>query len=105
MALERVDEIKGLGVIMDGRMSFLPRIKAIISKLSRMLDFMKRISKEFRDSYTFKTLYTIARPNLEHATYVWSPHQLVHSERLERVQHNSLCGGSTTVESVAVAGL
>jgi hypothetical protein len=25
-ALERVDEIKNLGVIMDGRMSFLPQI-------------------------------------------------------------------------------
>jgi hypothetical protein len=43
-ALERVDEIKVLGVIMD----------------------------------TY----------IEHAACVWSPHQSVHSERLERVQHN-----------------
>jgi hypothetical protein len=36
-ALERVDEIKDLGVIMDGKMSFLPHIEASISKSSRML--------------------------------------------------------------------
>jgi hypothetical protein len=30
-ALKRIDEIKDLGVIMDGKMSFLPHIEAIIS--------------------------------------------------------------------------
>jgi hypothetical protein len=37
---------------MDGIMSFLPQIEAIISKSSRMLDFIKRISRYFRDPYT-----------------------------------------------------
>jgi hypothetical protein len=70
--LERVDEIKDLGVIMDGRMSFLPHIEAIISKSSRMLGFIKRISRDFRDPYTHKTLYTsFVRLNLEHAACVW----------------------------------
>jgi hypothetical protein len=88
-ALERVDEIKDLGVIMDGKIAFLPHIEAIISKSSRMLGFIERISRDFRDPYTHKTLYTsLVRPNLEHATCVWSPNQSVHSERLERVQHN-----------------
>jgi hypothetical protein len=87
-ALERVDEIKDLGVIMDGKMSFLSHF-AIISKSSRMLGFIKRFSRDFRDPYTHKTLNTsLVRPNLEHASCVWSPHQSVHSERLERVQHN-----------------
>jgi hypothetical protein len=57
-ALKRVDKIKDLGVIMDGKMSFLPHIQAISSKLSRMLDFFKRISRNFHDPYTHKTLYT-----------------------------------------------
>jgi hypothetical protein len=43
------------GVIMDGRMSFLPHIEAIISKSSRMLGFIKRLSKKFLDPYTHKT--------------------------------------------------
>jgi hypothetical protein len=44
-APERVDKIKELGVIMDGRMSFLPHIEAIISKSSKILGFIKRISR------------------------------------------------------------
>jgi hypothetical protein len=62
-------------MIFNERMSFLPHIEAIISG---MLGFIKRVSKVFHDPYTHKTLYTC----------VWSPHQSVHSERLERVQHN-----------------
>jgi hypothetical protein len=58
-AVERVDEIKDLGVIMDGKMSFLPHIEAIISKSSKMLGFIKRISRDFRDPYTHETLYTL----------------------------------------------
>jgi hypothetical protein len=41
-ALERVNEIKDLGVILDERMSFLLHIKAIISK---------RISRELHDPF------------------------------------------------------
>jgi hypothetical protein len=46
MALERVDEIKDLGVIIDGRMSF--HIEAIISKSSRMFKISKYQSKYFK---------------------------------------------------------
>jgi hypothetical protein len=65
---------------MNNSMTFLPHIKAIIFKLPRMLGFIKRISREFHDPYTHKTLYTSSeRPNLEYAACVWSPHQAVHS--------------------------
>jgi hypothetical protein len=87
-ALEKVDEIKDLGVIMDRKISFLPHIEAIISKSSRMLGFIKRILRDFRDPFTHKTLSTsLVRLNLEHAACVWLPHQLHHSARLERVQN------------------
>jgi hypothetical protein len=70
-ALERVDEIKDLGVIMDEKMSFLHHIEAIISKSSRMLGFIKRVARDFRDPYTHKTLYTpLVGPNLEQASCV-----------------------------------
>jgi hypothetical protein len=66
MALERVVEIKDLGVFTEGHMSFLPHVEAIISKSSRILGFIKRNSKKFHDPYTHKTLYTLLlRPNLE----------------------------------------
>jgi hypothetical protein len=46
--LEKANEIKDLGVIVNERMSFLPHIEAIIiSKSSRMVGFIKRILREF----------------------------------------------------------
>jgi hypothetical protein len=45
--LERVDEIKGLGVIMDSRMTFLSHIEAIISESSRMLGFISVFQGNF----------------------------------------------------------
>jgi hypothetical protein len=51
----------------------LHHIETIISKTSRMLGFIKRISREFRDPYTHKTLYTsLVKPNLEHSACIWS---------------------------------
>jgi hypothetical protein len=82
MAVKIVDEIKNLGVTMDGRLSFLPHIEAIISKSSRILGLIKSISH--------KTLINtlLVKLNLEHAAFVRSPHQSVHSEWLEQRQHS-----------------
>jgi Reverse transcriptase (RNA-dependent DNA polymerase) len=87
--LERVNRIKDLGVIIDDRMTFVSHIEAVVAKSARMLGFVKRISKEFSDPYTYKTLYvSLVRPNLEYASCVWSPHHDIHSKRIERIQHN-----------------
>jgi hypothetical protein len=87
--LERVDVINDLGVLVDNRMTFVNHIESIVSKSARKLGFIKRMSSEFNDHYTYKTLYvTFVRPGLEYASWVWSPHQEVHSARIERIQHN-----------------
>jgi hypothetical protein len=71
-------------------MTFLNHIEAITAKSARMLGFIKRILKEFQDYYALKTLFvSLVRPNLEYASVVWSPHQACHSERIERIQHNT----------------
>jgi hypothetical protein len=57
-------------------------IESIVLKRTRMVGFIKRISKELNDPYiTYKTLY------VAYATCVWSPHQEVHSAKIERIQH------------------
>jgi hypothetical protein len=87
--LERVDAINDLGVLVDSRMTFVDHIGSIVSKSARILGFSKRISREFNDPYTYKTLYvTFVRPGLEYASCVWPPHQEAHSARIERIQHN-----------------
>jgi hypothetical protein len=52
-----------------------------------MLGFIRRLSLEFRDPYTLKSLYTsLIRPKLEYASCVWSPFYDVHVDKVERVQ-------------------
>ena len=87
--LERVNEFKDLGVLMDRKLTFVSHIETITAKSARMLGFIKRISREFQDYYALKTLFvSLVRPNLEYASVVWSPHQACHSERIERIQDN-----------------
>jgi hypothetical protein len=42
-ALERVDVINDLGVLVDNRMTFVNHIESIVSKSARMLGSIKRI--------------------------------------------------------------
>jgi hypothetical protein len=85
--LERVEVINDLGVLVDSTMTSVSHIESIVSKSAEMLGFIKRILREFND--TDKKLYVaFVQPGLEYASWVWSPHQEVHSARIERIQHN-----------------
>jgi hypothetical protein len=56
--LERVDSINALVVIMDSN------VDVTVERALAMLEFVKRLSCEFRDLYTLKTLYvSLVRPN------------------------------------------
>ena len=56
--LETVSEHSDLGVIMDPRLRFDRHVNAIVCKARSMLGFIKRWSKEFKDPYVTKLLYT-----------------------------------------------
>jgi hypothetical protein len=52
-----------------------------------MLGFIRRLSFEFTDPYTLRSLYTcLVRPKLEYASCVWSPFYDVRVDKVERVQ-------------------
>jgi hypothetical protein len=53
--LDSVDSICDLGVVLGSKLNFTSHIDSLIVKASRMLGFMRRIGKEFRDPYTLKT--------------------------------------------------
>jgi hypothetical protein len=49
-------------------------VDVMVGRALAMLEFVKRLSCEFRDLYTFKTLYiSLVRPKLEYASCVWRP--------------------------------
>jgi hypothetical protein len=79
-----VDSITDFGVLMDSRMSFSRH--ATVGKVLAMLGFVKRLSGEFRDPYTLRTLLvSLVRSKIEYARCVWRPIYDVHINRIERV--------------------
>jgi hypothetical protein len=61
--LNSVDSICALGVFLDSKLNFTSHIDSMVVKASRMLGYIRRIGKEFRDPYTLKTLNN---------SFVWS---------------------------------
>lgn len=85
--LNRVSEMKDLGVTFDSKLNFISHINKIIAKSSSMLGFVKRFSKDFKNKETILKLYTsLVRPYLEYAAMVWAPNYAVHVNRIEQIQ-------------------
>jgi hypothetical protein len=84
--LDRVSSINDLGVIMDDKLTFSEHVDVMVAKAFEMLGFIRRLSLEFRDPYTLKSLYTaLVRSKLEYARCVWNPFYDVRVDRVERV--------------------
>ena len=84
--LECVDEIKDLGVIIDGDLSFESHINDKINKAYQMIGIINRNFKNL-DKITFLMLYkSMVRSHLEYAHAVWNPYRAVLIENIEKVQ-------------------
>jgi hypothetical protein len=55
--LDTVYSICDLGVVLESKLNFTSHIDSLIVKASRMLSYIRRNGKEFRDPYSLKTLY------------------------------------------------
>jgi hypothetical protein len=54
--LDRESSINDLGVIMDEKMNFSEHVDVMVGKAFALLGFIRRLSFEFRDPYTLKSL-------------------------------------------------
>ena len=82
--LDHVFEEKDLGVYIDSELKFDEHISAKVNKANSMVGL---ISFSYLDCALFKRLYTsFARPHLEYAQSVWSPHLAKHINMIENVQ-------------------
>ena len=71
--LETLLSVKDLGVIFDRKLSFKEHIDFIFSKSMRLLGFINRISSEFQDPTTLKSLYvSLVRSHLEYCGVIWN---------------------------------
>lgn len=85
--LDRVSEIRDLGVVMDSKLSFIPHVDKIVANSYKFLGFILRVGKPFKNASTYKLLFnSYVRSRLEFASPVWNPHQRVHQDKIEKLQ-------------------
>lgn len=89
--VQEVDELRDLGVIFDKKVTFVSHVDNVVGRASKMLGFVLRNTKGFKNSATKVILYnSLVRSVLEYCSVVWRPHYATHSLRLERVQKRFL---------------
>ena len=85
--LERVDNEKDLGVMIDSHLNFENHINETVKKANKIVGVIKRNFKDLNVK-TFVLYKSMIRSHLEYAQTVWSPHKQKHIEALEAVQRN-----------------
>lgn len=86
--MQRVSQVRGLGVIFTQELTFREHINKICKKAYRNLGFVLRQAQGFAYITTLKVLYdALVRSHLEHSAVIWAPHEAKYSVMLERVQN------------------
>lgn len=89
--LTKTNGMRDLGVYHDSKLLFDVHVDSIISKASRSLGFVMRISKSFMNIKTLKLLYcTFVRSHLEYASQIWNPRYQTYIDRIESIQRRFL---------------
>lgn len=89
--IEKVNQIRDLGVILDERLNFKAHIDFIINKAKSRLAWLKRFSREFLDPWTIKKLFfTFVIPILEYGSQIWNTYYIDQTKRIESVQKQFL---------------
>ena len=85
--LENVFKVKDLGVYLTSDMNFSYHVNFITKKANRMLGFVRRVTKPFKDCNVLCSLFkSLVRSGLEYCSSIWSPSQIYLISKLERVQ-------------------
>lgn len=89
--LESVSRVRDLGILFDSKLHFNLHIEQIVSKAYRMLGFVLRTAKMFKNTKTYLILYkSLVRSQLEYAVVVWNPLYRVYSDNIESIQKRFL---------------
>lgn len=82
------NECKDLGVYLDSKLIFNTHIDSITDRSYKMLGFILRLSKLFKNPNTLVMLYTsLVRSTLEFASPVWNPKYTQYVNNIERIQN------------------
>lgn len=89
--LKRLFIVKDLGIYFDEKLSFREHYEQITSRANKLLGFVLRSSKDFKNPRSVLYLYfSLVRSVLEYGSPIWSPNYRVHINTIERVQMKCL---------------
>ena len=88
--LECVEHHAYLGVILDQTMSFSTHIENIVSRPSKMLDFVKRNLYKCSASTKLIAYISLVRHMLEYTSLDWDPYLLKHIYLIDQVQRRAV---------------
>lgn len=86
--LNSVSFMKDLGIIFESSFKFDMHIDTVTTKAFKLLGFIKRSTKEFKNINSIINLYNaLIKPILLYGSLIWSPHYDVGINKLEAVRH------------------
>ena len=94
--LERVSEIRDLGVTVDAKLTFAPHVSNIVSRANRALGLLTRSfqagigTPKYNRSAILAVYFANVRAVLEYCSVVWAGAANSHTVRVDRVQHKFL---------------
>ena len=86
VAVEQVDSVKYLGVLLTSDLTWNDHISGICNKTRKLIGLMYRKFHHCHPDLMLKLYKAFIRPHLEYATQVWDPYLIKNIELLERVQ-------------------
>lgn len=85
--LDRVNDIRDLGLILDTKLDFHKHVTLICKQASRLLGFVMRTAADFDDVRVTRVIYNAyVRSKLEYAAVVWNPYEDKYEMLIERIQ-------------------
>ena len=87
--MTKIEEIKGIGVIMDSNLKFEKHINAKIVTANKILGIIRR-TYMFLNKEIFLLLYkALVRSHFDYAMSIWNPHNIKFIESVESVQRRA----------------
>ena len=89
ISLDRVCDMRDLGIIVDGQLKFHSHTTHVVSKGNRLLGLIKK-SFEHITIHTLSLLYkSLVRPTLKYGNSIWGPHYLLGQQAVEKTQRRA----------------
>lgn len=87
VVIPRVSTVRDLGIMLDSKILFTAHYDCITQRARKMLGFIYRTTKPFKNPNSMKILFfAYVRSLLEYASTIWSPAYVTHQNQIESVQ-------------------